>query len=216
MNCYISHKIYFTKGELHVITHKTRTTLHDLAYLTCSIQETNKISVYSGKTFFISETDVLTATSYDLPQITKSQLKSKLAHTLLRNIDTSDLLHNNVLTLHRTENEKSLIAFQCISDTFLFVDTAKIPCNTIDIKWIENTRLVTLADKSTLIDQHILYKQNSLNLNFNGMLLNKLPLDQKIFSNDLNNISQIDRLKLYLQRPCMPTLACLVYVSSYQ
>ena len=108
VNCYISPKIYFTKGELHVITHKTRTTLHDLAYLTCSIQETNKISVYSGKTFFISETDVLTATSYDLPQITKSQLKSKLAHTLLRNIDTSDLLHNNVLTLHQTENDKSI------------------------------------------------------------------------------------------------------------
>ena len=32
------------------------------------------------------------------------------------------------------------------------------------------------------------------------MLLNMLPLDQKIFSNDLNNISQIDMLKLYLQK----------------
>ena len=81
--CFISPKVYFTKGDLHVITHKIRTTLHKLTYLTCSIQETNKISVYSGKTFFIYESDVLIATSYDLPQITKSQLKSKLAHTLL-------------------------------------------------------------------------------------------------------------------------------------
>ena len=106
--CYISPKIYFNKGDLHVINHKIRTTLHELTYLTCSIQEMNKISVYSGKTFFISKSDVLTATSYDLPQITKSQLKSKLAHKLLRNIETSDLFHQNVLTFHQTENEKSL------------------------------------------------------------------------------------------------------------
>ena len=171
--CYISPKVYFTKGELHVITHKIRKTLHKLTYLTCSIQESNKISFYGGITFFISESDVLSATNYDLPHITKSQLKSKLAHTLLRNIETSDLLHQNVLTLHKTENEKSLIAFQCIKDTFLLIDTEKNPCNQIDIKRILNPQLVTLFDNVTIIDQHILYKQNSLNLNFIGMLQNK-------------------------------------------
>ena len=40
-----------------------------------------KIHYLQGKTYFISPTNVLKATNYDLPEITKSQLKSKLALT---------------------------------------------------------------------------------------------------------------------------------------
>ena len=79
--CYISPKIHYLQGNLHILTNQIRTTLQQLTYLTCSIQNENKISVYIGKTYFISPTNVLKATNYDLPEITKSQLKSKLALT---------------------------------------------------------------------------------------------------------------------------------------
>ena len=136
--------------------------------------------------------------SRDAPRA--ARLKSKLAHTLLRNIQTSDLLYNNVLTLHKTEHKKSFISFQCIKDTFLFIDNVKTPCNQNDIRWNLNPEIVTIFDNETIIDQHYLYKQNSLDLIFHGMVQEKLPLDQKMFSSDLNSISQLDRLKLFLQK----------------
>ena len=47
--CYISPKIHYLQGNLHILTNQIRTTLHQLTYLTCSIQNEYKISAYTGK-----------------------------------------------------------------------------------------------------------------------------------------------------------------------
>ena len=56
------------------------------------------VSIFSGKTFFVDQNQIMSAKAFDIPKITRAQLlQSKLAHSLLQKLEPTDLIFANVL-----------------------------------------------------------------------------------------------------------------------
>ena len=187
-------------GQLMIMTNQVRTSLNHISFLTCKIQAQIMLSIFSGKTFFVNQNQVLSATAFDIQKITRAELQSKLAHSLLRTIEPTHLIFGKIITIHKTDTDKSCVAFQCFSEITLLIDNVPTKCNNIDIKWFQDPKLVTINQTNEIIDQHLLYKSKNLTLDFHGLLKNKVKIAQHIFSKDLHKLSQMNRLKLFIQK----------------